>query len=185
MQPITKVADMLQSFKLVNEKNDINKSNLKDYGLKKEKEVYDSVIDIEENVKKMRIYLRARNYLNKPAREKELVSLSGQKLNPELEKILPISQKTRQQNVLNVLRYKDFTKGYDPKRKFKVLKSKEDEDSLGLNFENQLEILIETEDDIEARDSLREYVKQSRSHPDFDPEKLVTDILERNFEFSM
>ena len=72
--------------------------------------------------------------------------------------------------------------GYTASSQFKVLK-KDTADNLGINYETQLNILIESEENAELRENLREYCNVSRNHPDFDEEKLVEDILARNFSF--
>ena len=92
-----------------------------------------------------------------------------------------IAREQRQENVLNVIRHNDFSHGYTTNSKFKVLKNDID-DKLGVNYETQLNILIAN---AELRENLREYCISSRNHPDFNEEKLVEDILSRNFSFMM
>ena len=66
--------------------------------------------------------------------------------------------------------------------KFEVLKDN-CKDSLGINFETQLNILIASEDNLEVRDNLIDYCNKSRNHPEFDEETLVDDILSKQFSF--
>ena len=103
-------------------------------------------------------------------------------MNPDLPIIVEIARKQRQENVLKVIRHKDFNAGYDTKGHFKVLQN-EVEGKLGLDFETQLNILIASEDNAELRENLREYCDASKNHPSFNEEKLVDDILSKNFSF--
>ena len=93
-----------------------------------------------------------------------------------------IALKQRQEDVINVIRHNDFNHGYNTTAFFKVLKD-EKESKLKMNYETQLEILIASEENAEIRENLTNYCLNSRNHPDFDEEKMVDDILARNFGF--
>ena len=97
-------------------------------------------------------------------------------------KIFEIAQSQRQQNIINVIRHNDFNVGYDSKAKFDVLKNHTN-DKLQPNFEAQLDILIASEENPDLREYLREYCNSSRKHNDFDEEKLVDDILNKQFNY--
>ena len=83
---------------------------------------------------------------------------------------------------MNVIRHNNFSAGYNTGAKFEVLKD-ESKDRLGMNFETQMNILIASEENPELRENLKEYCRVSRLHPDFDEERIVDDILSRNFSF--
>ena len=139
--------------------------------------------DYEENISRMRIAMRKESYLTKPQNKKTSMSLEKNELNPELSSIVNVAMKQRQEDVLNVIRHNDFSKGYNTTAKFKVLKN-DTNSKLGINYETQLDILIASEENAELRENLTQYCKRSRSHPDFDEEKLVDDILAKNFVFN-
>ena len=75
-----------------------------------------------------------------------------------------------------------FDAGYETKSVFKVLKN-DSEDKLGIDYAKQLRILIESEENPELRENLREYYEKSMKHPDFDEERIVNDILCHNYSF--
>ena len=108
--------------------------------------------------------------------------MEDKELNNELLNLVNIAKSQRQENILNVIRHNDFNSGYKSNSNFKVLKNKA-EDKLGIDYETQLKIWIACEDDAELRENLKEYCKVSKNHPDFDEEKIVDDILARNFSF--
>ena len=83
---------------------------------------------------------------------------------------------------MRFIRHNDFNSGYDASAKFEVLKDKSKE-KLGINYETQLDILIASEENPELRENLKEYCAHSKLHPEFDEEKLVDDILCKNFSF--
>jgi hypothetical protein len=103
-------------------------------------------------------------------------------LNPNLPNLIEISNKQRQENILNVVRHNDFSAGYKTNADFKVLKN-EAKEKLGINYENQLRILIASEENAEMRENLKEYYSMAQKHPNFDEEKIVDDILAHNFSF--
>ena len=112
------------------------------------------------------------------------MSLEKNELNPELSNIVNVAMKQRQEDVLNVIRHNDFSKGYSTTAKFQLLKN-DANSKLGMNYETQLDILIASEENAELRENLTQYCERSRNHPDFDEEKLVDDILSKNFVFNL
>ena len=106
--------------------------------------------------------------------------MEDKELNNELPNLVNIAKSQRQENILNVIQHNDFNSGYKSYSNFKV---NEAEDKLGIYYETQLKILIACEEDAEWRENLKEYCKVSANHPDFDEEKIVDDILARNFSF--
>ena len=81
---------------------------------------------------------------------------------------------------MNDKRHNEFSSCFKYGAKFKVLKD-ESEDTLGVNYETQLNVLIASEENAELRENLTEYCRVSRLHPDCDEERMVDDILSRNF----
>ena len=130
----------------------------------------------------MRVAMRKQSYLNKPQKEHGMFSLENKELNPQLSNIVNIAQNQRQENIMNDKRHNEFSSGFKYGAKFTVLKD-ESEDALGVNYETQLNILIASEENAELRENLTEYCRVSRLHPDFDEERMVDDILSRNFAF--
>ena len=99
----------------------------------------------EENITKMRVSMRKVSHLIKPNSEKVMLSMENKELNAQLPNIVKIAQTQRQENIMNVIRHDDFSSGYTNNVKFKVLKS-DAEDRLGIDYETQLNILIDSEE---------------------------------------
>ena len=55
-------------------------------------------------------------------------------------------------------------------------------DRLGTNFEQQVKILIESEENLELREQLNEYYDRASNDTSFSEEKLI-DILQGTFSF--
>ena len=132
---------------------------------------------------KMRIRMRENNYLNLPEKETPLRGLGNKELlNPKLLQLFETAKKQKTENVLNVIRYNDFEKAFTTGVQMKVIKS-EVVDKLDTNYEVQIRILIESEEDLETREMLREYFEKSQDHPSFSEEKFIDDILSKKFSF--
>ena len=56
-------------------------------------------------------------------------------------------------------------------------------DRLGTNFEQQVKILIESEENLELREQLREYYDRASNDTSFSEEKLIEDVLQGTFSF--
>ena len=153
-----------------------------DYNIKIHGGNVPSVVNYEGNVLKMRVAMRKQSYLNRPEKENGMFSMDNKELNPKIADIVKIAQDQRQENILKVMRHNDFSSGFTSGVKFKTLKD-EGGDKLETNFETQLNILIASEENADMRENLLEYCKSSRLHPEFDEEKIVDDILTRNFAF--
>ena len=93
-----------------------------------------------------------------------------------------IATKQKTEDVINVMRYNDFESGYTNGASIKVLKESV-VDRLGTNFELQIEILIECEEDIESRELIRDYYVKAKGHAEFCEEKFIEDILHKTFTF--
>ena len=176
--------DFKASFKLVGLMQKVTDSVFEEYEIKPNRDNSERVMEYEENISKMRIQLRQSKYLSRPEKEQGAKSIDGKDLNKDLKDIVQIANSQRQTNVINgVLRHNNMMKGYDPKGKIKIFKNDEEEDNLLINFDLQLDILVEAEEDIEKQKDLRDYIKEARKQREFDPEKLVNDLLDNTFQF--
>ena len=126
--------------------------------------------------------MRQQSYLSKPEVNRGLFSLEHKELNPKLPKLVDIAKAQRQEDILNVIQHNNFEYGYRNNEKIDIFKN-ETADKLGVDYETQLRIRIASEENAELRENLQEYCKVSKNHPYFDEEKLVDDILARNFAF--
>ena len=182
MQNVRTVSDFKQSFQLIDHYNEMKETCFDDYEIKMHGGNVITIPDYEENISKMRVTMRQQSYLSKPEVNRGLFSLEHKELNPKLPKLVDIAKAQRQEDILNVIRHNDFEYGYRNNVKIDIFKN-ETADKLGVDYETQLRILIASEENAELRENLQEYCKVSKNHPNFDEEKLVDDILARNFAF--
>ena len=70
---------------------------------------------------KMRCDLRQSTMFLDPYTTADMVSIDGEYLNTDLLDIFKISRKSREADILNCYRYRDFTKAYNPRSKIAVL----------------------------------------------------------------
>ena len=126
--------------------------------------------------------MRQKQYLNNPTEKEMLTNINGEELNPNLKDIVNISKNQKIQDVLNVIRFEDFEKGYSNEAHIKVLKD-ETKDKLSMDYETQIRILIESENNLDQRENLREYYKDAQKKNDFDEERFVEDLLSNNYVF--
>ena len=182
MQNIKTADDFKQSFQLIDHYNKMKESCFEDYEIKMHGGNIITIQDYEDNISKMRVCMRKESYLTKPDQTHRTFSLENHELNHQLPNIIDIANKQRQENIMKVIRHNNFNAGYSNDAKLQVLKD-ETEDKLAINYETQLQILIASEENPELRENLKEYCSASKNHPDFDEEKIVEDILSRNFCF--
>ena len=121
-----------------------------------------------------KLYLKKKNSLKSLG--------SCQILNPKLLELKTIASKQKTENVLNVLRFNDFDSGFRSGISISVLKDGRI-DRFGTNCEEQLKILIASEEDLEMREQLREYYDKAKDQESFSEEKFIDDILHGTFTF--
>jgi hypothetical protein len=69
----------------------------------------------------MRISLRKTNYLKNPQNVVDLESIEGHKLSKALLNVFHTSRDKRNTDILNVMRYSNFSKGYNSKSRIPIL----------------------------------------------------------------
>ena len=181
---IKTVEDFQKAFLLVDEFSNVKDAGFRDIGLKAHGgENKPNIPNYEPHIKKMRTCMRSNNYLNLPEENSALKSLgSNQLLNPKLLQLKTIANKQKTENILNVMRYNDFDAGFKSGIAISVLKEGHI-DRLGTNFEQQVKILIESEENLELREQLREYYDRASNDTSISEEKLIEDILQGTFSF--
>ena len=82
---------------------------------------------------------------------------------------------------MNVIRFNDFEAGFTNGASIKVLKE-DAADKLDTNFELQVNILIESEEDLETKAMLREYYENFKENEGFSEEAFIEEILHKTFK---
>ena len=157
------VEDFEKAFLLVDEFSNVKDACFRDIDLKAHGGENKPIIpNYEPMIEKMRTCMRSNKYLNQPEENNSLKYLgSSQILNPKLLELKTIANKQKTENILNVLRFNDFDSGFRSGISISVLKDGRI-DRLGTNFEEQLKILIASEEDLEMREQLREYYDKAK-----------------------
>ena len=110
--------------------------------------------DYEEQVRDMRIALRKTNYLKNPQSVVDLESVEGHKLSKALLDVFQTSRDKRNADILNVIRYSDFSKGYNSKSRIPILEDDKENETTVEEIEDQILILLHCIEDKEENDVL-------------------------------
>ena len=98
-----------------------------DYGIKMHDGNVTIIQDYEENILKMRVSMRKINYLTKPDKDNDMLSMENEELNPNLRNLVQVAQEQRQENIMNLIRHNDINAGYKTNAQFQVLKNASEE----------------------------------------------------------
>ena len=109
------------------------------------------VPNYEPLITTMRVGIRASKYYSEPQENKALQSITGKPLNEDLTNIHQIAIQTRDADIQNVIRHRDFRSGFDNKSTFFVL---DEEKKMPISIEkklqlvkNDIKVMIETIED--------------------------------------
>ena len=128
--------------------------------------------------------MRKVNYLSIPLECRSMQWINGTDLNEFMENLYENSKKVRKSDILNVIRFSDFSKGYNYQTKnlplFKNDKlNTETED----NLDKKIQVLIEIIEDDEAKASVKLfYLKHTKKDRSF-KEKILDQLLSMDYSF--
>ena len=112
---IRRIEELDLAFTIVDDVWLLRKEKFKEFGVKDSANSQAVVPNLEPLVIKMRFALRKSEYLNNPTKKLEANSISGKVLHKSLKNLFEISQKQRQSDILNVIRYNDFSEAFGGK----------------------------------------------------------------------
>lgn len=182
MQNVKFFEHFKQSFQLIDKYSEVKEICFEDFDIKPHRGNTITIPEYGENIRKIRVHMRKMNYLNNPMENEPFTNIIGSELNPELIDIITKSRNQKIEDVLNVIRYKDFEKGYSNDAHMTVLKD-ERKDKLEMNFETQIKILIESEDYLEQKEKIRKYYKDAQNKTSFNEEKFIEDLLSKEYMY--
>ena len=168
-----------KSFLIVNEYFEMRDEMFNDLGLNTTRHQNFRKHSLEYNIFDMRVLMRTRQYLSNPESDDSLATLSGEELNEDILNILDISNKVRQENLLQVVNKNSFFERYQNKR-IDFLS----EDSYELDFETQIRILISTTEDETTMNVLHDYWKDIKKTNDYDAEAFLNSLIENKIMMS-
>ena len=112
--------------------------------------------DYEIKIREMRVSLRNSGYFVDESDNGELKSIEGDDLNRALLDIFKVSREKRDADILNVIRYNDFSKGYNSKSRIPILENDKSNETSLKEMEDQALILLHCIEEKEEKDLLME-----------------------------
>lgn len=167
------------SFAVVESYNKLATSVFNDYGVKKESKNSHRINDYEDNISNMRLRMRSDEYLTSPMNVSDAKALDGSELCDDVLKIKEISDKVKKENILKIIKNNDFFVSLNSK-KISVL---DQEKNIDVDFEEQVRIMISTEENPEKRANLYNFWTKACKRKNFSHEKFLNDLLINNYSF--
>ena len=183
MFPGNSLEELDLAFTIVDDIWKLRKEKFSEFGVKDYSNHQSVVPNLEPLIIKMRFALRKSKYLNCPLKKSEAKSITGKELHQSLNNLYEISQKQRQADILNVMRYNDFTEAFGG-RSVKIPIFKEDklnkisEDELV----TQIHILIYSIEDLEVQMMVKDiFQKVLKEKSTVDYHEFIDDLINKNY----
>ena len=154
---------------MVESYNKLATSVFNDYGVKKESKNSHRINDYEDNISNMRLRMRSDEYLTSPMNVSDAKALDGSELCDDVLKIKEISDKVKKENILKIIKNNDFFVSLNSK-KISVL---DQEKNIEVDFEEQVRIMISTEENPEKRANLYNFWTKACKRKNFSHEKFL------------
>ena len=145
------------------------------------------VPDYEPLVKQIRTGIRKSQYYMTPNKDKELCSMTGAALNPQLSNIYRSGVSARDSDIRNVIRYNDINKGYSNKNCIPVLNSEKEnpksDDIIIKNLQTEIKIMIEIIDNADIQLHMRKHFKENKNKGKMFLEEMLDGLSSNNYSF--
>ena len=174
-QNVKSKEDLLLSFKIVDSYIDMRSSVFQEYNTKINFDNNHSVPNYDDNIKEMRVKMRAENYLNNPDKKDKNSSITGKPINKDIMNIEKLAIAQRKANVLQMIKHNDFFCPF-PSNRIDVF----EKGYKTADLQEQIQILICSEEDINTRWMLHDYWQKEKKKNNFDPEAFIDDLLSNN-----
>ena len=183
MFPGNSLEELDLAFTIVDDIWLLRKEKFKEFGVKDSANPQAVVPNLDPLMIKMRFALRKSQYLNNPTEKSEAKSMSGQELHESLKTLFEISQKQRRSDILNVMRYNDFTEAFGG-RTVKIPIFKDDKLNTPSNKDliTEIQILIYSIEDLELQILVREAFEQEiLKNEAVDYQEFKNDLINQNY----
>ena len=167
------------SFAVIKSYQKLEMSVLKEYDLNTKSNNSSQIQDYDDNIFKMRMMMRSNNYLDSPEEESDPRALNGKHLSESIIGIKEVADRIKQENISRIIQNNDFFVSLN-KKKLDVL---EQESELEVDFEDQVKILISSEENPEFRSNLYDYWINAKKGKHFSNKDFLNDLLENNYTF--
>ena len=180
LQKINNENDFEKSFLLVDDFYEAKENAMKDLGLKTK--TGDNIIipNVEKNVLKMRIGIRTKEYFTDPELPRSVDTIDRLEMNKEVTSIIKIANQQRKKDVIDVIRYNDFSYGYSTAGRLSLFSNKEKENEENDDLDYQVKVLLKAMDDKVERDYLKKEFEKLET--EYDKETFLDCILSKYVE---
>ena len=135
--------------------------------------------DYEIQIRQMRVSLRNSGYFDDESDKGELETIEGEEMSRDLLNIFNVSREKRDSDILNVIRYSDFSKGYNSKSRIPILKLDKSNVTSLKEMEDQALILLHC---IEEKDFLMEKFLNEKEGKDKDFfQNFIDCLIDQNY----
>ena len=182
MFPGNSLEELDLAFTIVDDVWLLRKENFKEFGVKDSANSQAVVPNLEPLVIKMRFALRKSEYLNNPTKKLEANSISGKVLHKSLKNLFEISQKQRQSDILNVIRYNDFSEAFGGKSvKIPIFKDDKFNQTSDEQLVTQIQILIFSIEDLNLQMLVRDAFEKEKTNKTIDYQEFINDLIAQNY----
>ena len=158
MFPGNSLEELDLAFRIVDDVWDLREKKFLEMGLSENRHSNVVIPDLENIISKMRTAIPKSELLEYPLFSEAVKSYDGKMLNPAMISYFENSEKRRQSDILNVIRFNNFNSAYDSKKKkFGVLKDEKSTEVTKTDLTNQILTLIYAIEDAELKSNLKEY----------------------------
>ena len=171
--------EFANSFTIVNEYVEMRDSMLSEMGLNEEDNQKFRSQNLEPNILDMRIKMRQNKYLSNPEIIENVFSLNGEELDESILNINTLAREARQENIMHVLNSGNFFTRY-PSKKCDFY----EKDSVTIDFEQQIKILISSIEDDSQREHVYKYWKTQKRDKEYDEASFFDDLLDNKINIA-
>ena len=140
------------------------------------------VPDYEVKIREMRTAIRRSQFLDQPYDDGDLDSAEGEQLNGALLDVFKISRQSRDSDILNVIRFSDFSEGYNSKSRIPILESDKVKSITTKEVEDQIYILLHCIKDPEEKELLTEiFVNEKVGKDDLFFKNFLTSLIDQSY----
>ena len=123
--------------------------------------------------------MRQNKYLSKPEIIENVFSLNGEELDESILDINALAREARQENIMHVLNSGNFFTRY-PSKKCDFY----EKDSVTIDFEQQIKILISSIEDDSQREHVYKYWKTQKRDKEYDEASFFNDLLDNKINIA-
>ena len=146
------------------------------------KEMKIVIPDYEIQIRQMRVSLRNSGYFDDESDKGELETIEGEEMSRDLLNIFNVSREKRDSDILNVIRYSDFSKGYNSKSRIPILKLDKSNVTSLKEMEDQALILLHCIEEKEEKDFLMEKFLNEKEGKDKDFfQNFIDCLIDQNY----